>query len=161
MDAKFKGEASSSSLFPAAPGRSSRVADPAPPPARAGEEALRASGLPYTVVRPGGLTDKPAGEAQLLACEPRCTHNPLLHPPHAPPPPPLISWLPLARAVQGDRASGMVTRGDVAAVCVAALSDLAAEQVTFELVSDAKAAAAAAPLPEQLRGLFAGLQRDA
>lgn len=49
----------------------------------------------------------------------------------------------------------------MAAVCVAALSDLAAEQVTFELVSDAKAAAAAPPLPEQLRGLFAGLQRDA
>jgi hypothetical protein len=84
MDAKFKGEASSSPLFPAAPGRSSRVADPAPSPARAGEEALRASGLPYTVVRPGGLTDKPAGEAQLLACEPRCTHNPLLHPPMHP-----------------------------------------------------------------------------
>ena len=27
-----------------------------------GEEAVRASGVPYTIVRPGGLTDKPGGE---------------------------------------------------------------------------------------------------
>jgi hypothetical protein len=33
----------------------------------AGEEALRNSGVSYTVVRPGGLTNKPAGEVQLCA----------------------------------------------------------------------------------------------
>lgn len=30
-----------------------------------GEDALRASGIPYTIVRPGGLTDTPAGESAL------------------------------------------------------------------------------------------------
>lgn len=28
-----------------------------------GEQAVRASGVPYTIVRPGGLTDKPGGQA--------------------------------------------------------------------------------------------------
>jgi uncharacterized protein YbjT (DUF2867 family) len=28
-----------------------------------GEDAVRASGVPYTIVRPGGLTDKPGGQA--------------------------------------------------------------------------------------------------
>lgn len=31
-----------------------------------GEEALRSSGLTYTVVRPGGLSDNPGGEQQLI-----------------------------------------------------------------------------------------------
>lgn len=35
----------------------------------AGEEVLRKSGLPYTVVRPGGLTDDPAGQAQLAVAQ--------------------------------------------------------------------------------------------
>ena len=30
-----------------------------------GEEALRASGAPYTIVRPGGLTNQPGGKAKL------------------------------------------------------------------------------------------------
>ena len=30
-----------------------------------GEEALRASGVPFTIVRPGGLTDQPGGKAKL------------------------------------------------------------------------------------------------
>jgi hypothetical protein len=33
----------------------------------AGEEHLRKSGVAYTVVRPGGLTSSPAGEAQIVA----------------------------------------------------------------------------------------------
>jgi uncharacterized protein YbjT (DUF2867 family) len=37
--------------------------------AAAGEEALRNSGVPYTVVRPGGLTNGPAGQTQLRAGE--------------------------------------------------------------------------------------------
>jgi uncharacterized protein YbjT (DUF2867 family) len=32
-----------------------------------GENALRASGVPYTIVRPGGLTNKPAGQHGLVA----------------------------------------------------------------------------------------------
>ena len=52
----------------------------------------------------------------------------------------------------------MVPRADVAAVCVAALTDLAAKGATFELVSEA---AEAPPLAEQLKGLFAGLAKDA
>ena len=28
-----------------------------------GEAAVRASGVPYTIVRPGGLTDKPGGQS--------------------------------------------------------------------------------------------------
>jgi uncharacterized protein YbjT (DUF2867 family) len=31
-----------------------------------GEEALRASGVPYTIVRPGGLTNAPAGEVNVV-----------------------------------------------------------------------------------------------
>ncbi len=31
-----------------------------------GEEALRDSGVPYTIIRPGGLVDKPAGEANVV-----------------------------------------------------------------------------------------------
>ena len=30
-----------------------------------GEDALRASGTPYTIVRPGGLTNQPGGKAKL------------------------------------------------------------------------------------------------
>lgn len=99
-----------------------------------GEEALRASGLPYTVVRPGGLKDDPAGRRPLVAA-------------------------------QGDRSSGSVARADVAAVCVAALTDPAARGVTLELVAakeggDAGGAGAVAPLAEQIAGLFKGLKPD-
>jgi len=31
-----------------------------------GEDALRASGVPYTIVRPGGLTDKPGGKSVIV-----------------------------------------------------------------------------------------------
>jgi uncharacterized protein YbjT (DUF2867 family) len=31
-----------------------------------GEEALRASGVPYTIVRPGGLTDEPGGRRSVV-----------------------------------------------------------------------------------------------
>jgi uncharacterized protein YbjT (DUF2867 family) len=33
----------------------------------AGEEALRSSGVSYTIVKPGGLTNKPAGETEIRA----------------------------------------------------------------------------------------------
>jgi hypothetical protein len=35
----------------------------------AGEEKLRKSGTPYTIVRPGGLSNEPAGKAQLVAAQ--------------------------------------------------------------------------------------------
>ncbi|PSC74312.1 epimerase [Micractinium conductrix] len=95
-----------------------------------GEEVLRRSGVPYTIVRPGGLSNDPAGQAQLVVA-------------------------------QGDKGSGKVSRADVAAVCVAALSDPAARNVTLELVSKPAVGQPAAPLPKQLKGLFAGLQADA
>lgn len=42
---------------------------PAPYPPPAGEEVLRKSGLPYTVVRPGGLTNDPAGQVELVVAQ--------------------------------------------------------------------------------------------
>ncbi len=67
-----------------------------------GEEAVRASGVPYTIVRPGGLTDKPGGQSGV-------------------------------RLEQGDKGTGVIPRGDVARVCVAALKSAAARNRTFEL----------------------------
>jgi uncharacterized protein YbjT (DUF2867 family) len=69
-----------------------------------GEDAVRASGVPYTIVRAGGLTDKPGGQSGV-------------------------------RLEQGDRGTGVVPRGDVARVCVAALKSPAARNRTFELYS--------------------------
>jgi uncharacterized protein YbjT (DUF2867 family) len=66
-----------------------------------GEEAVRASGVPYTIVRPGGLTDKPGGQSGV-------------------------------RLEQGDKGTGMIGRGDLARVCVAALTSAAARNRTFE-----------------------------
>ncbi|KAL4419569.1 hypothetical protein ABPG77_003595 [Micractinium sp. CCAP 211/92] len=94
-----------------------------------GEEALRRSGVQYTIVRPGGLTSEPAGQARL-------------------------------EVAQGDHGSGRVSRADVAAVCVAALTDSATRNVTFELVGK-PAEGQAPPLAQQLRGLFTGLKADA
>jgi len=68
-----------------------------------GEDALRASGLTYTIVRPGGLTDEPGGQAALIFD-------------------------------QGDRISGMISRADVAEVCIQALQQPNARNATFEVV---------------------------
>lgn len=92
-----------------------------------GEEAVRAGGGDYTIIRPGGLGDGPAGQAKLIAR-------------------------------QGDKGVGQVRRADVAAVCVAALSDPAAKNVTLELVSEK--GGEVLPLAQQLAGIFAGLKRD-
>jgi len=69
-----------------------------------GEEAVRQSGVAYTIIRPGGLTNKPGGETGL-------------------------------RFEQGDQGTGIVTRADVARVCIAALKSPAARSRTFELFS--------------------------
>jgi hypothetical protein len=59
------------------------------------------------------------------------------------------------RADQGDRVAGRVSRADVAAVAVAALSDSNAANVTFELSSKA-----GLPRPRQLDSLFEGLAKE-
>ncbi|MFN8561933.1 MAG: NAD(P)H-binding protein [Anaerolineae bacterium] len=88
-----------------------------------GEDALRTSGLLYTIVRPGGLTDAPGGASAL-------------------------------KVDQGDRISGMISRSDVAAVCVAALDEIATYHTTFEIVAEEGTP------PEHLPNLFASLKTD-
>ena len=66
-----------------------------------GEQALRASGVPYTIVRPGGLVNKPAGEFALTFA-------------------------------QGDTTTGIISREDVALVCIASLRFASARGKTFE-----------------------------
>jgi len=112
---------------------------PACPPARplacppAGEQLLRASGVPYTIVRPDYITAKPAAPTRL-------------------------------DVQQGDQVPQKFYKtsvADLAVVCVAALTDPDARNVTFELASEpVPAGAAAVPLEEQVRGIFAGLQPD-
>lgn len=72
-----------------------------------GEEAVRASGVPYTIVRPGGLSNDAGGQRQikLMQGDPR-------------------------------GAGGRIPRADVAAICVNALGRRDAERRTFEVVSD-------------------------
>lgn len=71
-----------------------------------GEDALRDSGVPYTVVRPGGLRDGAAGEGgiKLMQGDPQVM--------------------------------GQIARADVASVCVAALGRQDALSKTFEIVGD-------------------------
>ncbi len=88
----------------------------------AGENALRASGLAYTIIRPGGLTDDPGGEP--------------------------------VRFEQGDTMSGRISRADVAAVAVAALTSPAAIGTTFEIIADQTGT-------HDWSAAFAALARDA
>ena len=71
---------------------------------RRGEEAVVDSGITYTIVRPGGLSDNPAGERAIVFG-------------------------------QGDNPVefGMISRADVARVCVATLDDEAAHNKVFEI----------------------------
>ncbi len=69
-----------------------------------GEDVLRASGVPYTVVRPGGLRNAPVGQTALTALQ------------------------------GDPKVSGQISRADVAAVCVAALGNPAATGKTFEVI---------------------------
>lgn len=82
----------------------------------AGEAKLRASGVPYTIVRPGGLTDGAGG----------------------------VSALIIAQGDNGS--PGRVSRADVARVCVAACTSPAAAGVTLELAADGKKLAAEGPM---------------
>jgi uncharacterized protein YbjT (DUF2867 family) len=80
-----------------------------------GEQALRDSGVPYTIVRPGGLTDAAAGTTGL-----RILQGDKLK-------------------------QGTVPRSDLADVCVALLGEQQAMGTTFELVTDAGGAVGVAP----------------
>lgn len=72
-----------------------------------GEDALRATGMPYTIVRPGGLRDGAKGDTGGLI------------------------------VLQGDpQQLGQVARGDVAAILVQALGNDAALFRTFEVIGD-------------------------
>lgn len=89
-----------------------------------GENMLRASGLIYTIIRPGGLTDESGGKSAI-------------------------------RVAQGDTiASGIISRSDVAAVCLAALNDMVTYHCTFEVIAEAGAP------PASLNDLFAALKTD-
>lgn len=74
-----------------------------------GENHLRESGVPYTVVRPGGLRDSPAGQTGLVALQ----------------------------GDPKDR-QGQISRADVGAICVAALGRGEAQGKTFEVIGDPK-----------------------
>ncbi len=68
-----------------------------------GEEALRASGVPYTIIRPAGLDDSPGGQKKIIF-------------------------------VQGDDETGIISRADLARICVAALGSASATNKTFEVI---------------------------
>jgi uncharacterized protein YbjT (DUF2867 family) len=76
-----------------------------------GEQALRDSGVPYTIVRPGGLINTPGGEARVIA----------------------VQGDPIMDAAR-------IPRADVAEVCVKALSEAGARNRTFEIFTEDGAA---------------------
>ncbi|MCL4780213.1 MAG: SDR family oxidoreductase [Gammaproteobacteria bacterium] len=78
-----------------------------------GEDYLRASGIDYTIVRPGGLVNQPAGQQGL-----RIEQG--------------DNWRPLLRST--------LSREDLALVLIEALHNPAARRATFELVNDPAAA---------------------
>jgi uncharacterized protein YbjT (DUF2867 family) len=88
-----------------------------------GEEVVRNSGVTYTIIRPGGLTDKAGGEKEVVF-------------------------------EQGDNASGLIPRADLARVCVAALIYPEAQNRTFELVGGD------GPFADDLQSQFSGLDGD-
>jgi uncharacterized protein YbjT (DUF2867 family) len=72
-----------------------------------GEDALRSSGVPYTIVRPGGLLDAPGGGAGVKVFQGDDLRN-----------------------------QGRIPRADVATVCLEALGNSTARSKTFELIGD-------------------------
>jgi len=76
-----------------------------------GEDSLRQSGLTYTIVRPGGLVNTPAGQAGL-----RLEQG--------------DNWRPLLRST--------LSRGDLAELLVAVLGNPDTFYTTFEVVNDPK-----------------------
>lgn len=70
-----------------------------------GEDAVRASGIPYTIIRPGGLIDEPGGKEALRVNQ-----------------------------GDSRDFSGRISREDVAELCVRALEQPAARSLTFEVI---------------------------
>lgn len=68
-----------------------------------GEEAVRASGVPYTIIRPGGLLNEPPGAKELVLKQ------------------------------GDDKSFGSIPRADVARLCVASLAIPQARNKTFEV----------------------------
>jgi uncharacterized protein YbjT (DUF2867 family) len=66
-----------------------------------GEECLKASGIPYTIIRPCALTETAGGKELIFA--------------------------------QGDNIRGKVSRDDVAEICVQAIKEPKAKNLTFEV----------------------------
>jgi uncharacterized protein YbjT (DUF2867 family) len=88
-----------------------------------GEDAVRSSGLPYTIIRPCGMTEEAGGKGLIFD--------------------------------QGDNIKGLVSRDDIADLCVEVLERPQANKVTFE-VKGAKDG----DKPQDNKSLFAGLKPD-
>lgn len=88
-----------------------------------GEDAVRSSGIPYTIIRPCGMTEKAGGKGLIFD--------------------------------QGDNIKGLVSRDDIADLCVEVLERPQANKVTFE-VKGAKDG----DKPLDNKSLFAGLKPD-
>lgn len=82
---------------------------------RRGERLVRASGLPYTIVRPGWFDYNTPGQLRLAALQGDARQS-------------------------GTPADGVVSRRQIAQVLVASLGSLAAQTKTFELVAEPGAA---------------------
>lgn len=82
---------------------------------RRGERLVRASGLPYTIVRPGWFDYNAAGQQRLVALQGDTRH-------------------------QGTPADGVVSRRQIAQVLVNSLTSPASERKTLELVAEHGAA---------------------
>lgn len=94
-------------------------------PPHAGEQLLRQSGVSYTVVRPGGLTNAKGREHLVIA----------------------------EQGDKGS--AGRISRADVAAVCVEAVLNPTAACVTVELKEDPKQAATQDNIQKLFAGLSA------
>jgi uncharacterized protein YbjT (DUF2867 family) len=89
-----------------------------------GEECVRDSGIPYTIVRPCALTEEPGGKALSFA--------------------------------QGDNIRGQVSREEISELCLQALEEPTACNVTFEVKEVENSSAIAS----NWKSLFAGLKPD-
>jgi uncharacterized protein YbjT (DUF2867 family) len=99
---------------------------------RRSERLVRASGLPYTIVRPGGFDHNRPDQKQLVLLQGDSRHA-------------------------GDPSDGVVARRQIAEVLVRSLASGAAERKTFELVAERGPAPRG---PEDLDALFAPLEAD-
>lgn len=90
-----------------------------------GEAAIQSSGLPYTIIRPGQLTDGPYTSYDLNTLIKATTQG--------------KQGVVLG---QGDKLNGQTSRIDVAAACVECLSHASTENKTFEIVNQGSRPAA-------------------